>query len=84
VPLTGLRSIAVDAQHIPLGAPVFLATTQPNSDVPLQRLVLAQDTGGAIRGAVRADYFLGFGNEAGDKAGAMKQRGMMWVLLPNP
>jgi len=84
VPLTGLRSIAVDAQHIPLGAPVFLATTQPNSDVPLQRLVLAQDTGGAIRGAVRADYFWGFGNEAGDKAGAMKQRGMMWVLLPNP
>jgi len=83
VPLVGQRSIAVDPQHIPLGAPVFLATTQPNSDAPLQRLVLAQDTGGAIRGAVRADYFWGFGNEAGDKAGAMKQRGMMWVLLPN-
>jgi membrane-bound lytic murein transglycosylase A len=84
LPLTGQRSIAVDRQHIPLGAPVFLATTQPNSDAPLQRLVLAQDTGGAIRGAVRADYFWGFGNEAGEKAGAMKQRGMMWVLLPNP
>src|SRR5450830_64572 len=83
VPLTGQRSIAVDPQHIPLGAPVFLATTQPNSDAPMQRLVLAQDTGGAIRGAVRADYFWGFGNEAGEKAGAMKQRGMMWVLLPN-
>ncbi|MFZ1180716.1 MAG: murein transglycosylase A [Herbaspirillum sp.] len=83
LPLTGQRSIAIDAQHIPLGALVFLATTQPNSDIPLQRLVLAQDTGGAIRGAVRADYFWGFGNEAGEKAGAMKQRGMMWVLLPD-
>lgn len=83
LPLTGQRSIAVDAQHIPLGALVFLATTQPNSDIPLQRLVLAQDTGSAIRGAVRADYFWGYGNEAGKKAGAMKQRGMMWVLLPN-
>jgi len=83
LPLTGLRSVAVDPQYIQLGAPVFLATTQPNSDMPLQRLVLAQDTGGAIRGAVRADYFWGFGNEAGERAGAMKQRGMMWVLLPN-
>src|SRR5580765_1301265 len=83
LPLTGQRSIAIDAQHIPLGALVFLATTQPNSDIPLQRLVLAQDTGGAIHGAVRADYFWGFGNEAGEKAGAMKQRGMMWVLLPD-
>jgi len=83
LPLTGLRSIAVDPQHIPLGAPVFLATTQPNSEATLQRLVLAQDTGGAIRGAVRADYFWGFGYEAGEKAGGMKQRGMMWVLLPN-
>ena len=83
LPLTGQRSIAVDPQHIPLGAPVFLATTQPNSDAVLQRLVLAQDTGGAIRGAVRADFFWGFGNEAGEKAGGMKQRGMMWVLLPN-
>jgi membrane-bound lytic murein transglycosylase A len=82
VPLTGQRSIAVDPQFIPLGAPVFLATTQPNSDVLLQRLVLAQDTGGAIRGPVRADYFWGFGDEAGDKAGGMKQRGLMWVLLP--
>jgi membrane-bound lytic murein transglycosylase A len=83
LPLTGQRSIAIDAQHIPLGALVFLVTTQPNSDIPLQRLVLAQDTGGAIHGAVRADYFWGFGNEAGEKAGAMKQRGMMWVLLPD-
>jgi membrane-bound lytic murein transglycosylase A len=82
VPLTPLRSIAVDIQYIPLGAPVFLSTTQPGKDVPLQRLTLAQDTGGAIKNAVRADFFWGFGAEAGEKAGKMKQRGMMWVLLP--
>lgn len=82
VPLTPQRSIAIDPQFVPLGAPVFLATTQPNSDIPLQRLMLAQDTGGAIKNAVRADYFWGFGAAAGEKAGHMKQRGMMWVLLP--
>jgi membrane-bound lytic murein transglycosylase A len=82
VPLTPQRSIAVDIQFIPLGVPVFLATTQPNKDVPLQRLVMAQDTGGAIKNAVRADYFWGFGAEAGENAGKMKQRGMMWILLP--
>ncbi len=82
VPLTDQRSIAVDPQFIPLGAPVFLATTQPNSERPLQRLVLAQDTGGAIRGAVRADFFWGFGAAAGENAGKMKQQGRMWVLLP--
>src|SRR5512143_888796 len=83
VPLTGGRSIAVDPRFIPLGAPVFLATTQPNSPAkPLNRLVMAQDTGGAIRGGVRADFFWGFGDEAGELAGRMKQRGRMWVLLP--
>jgi len=82
VPLTGGRSIAVDPRFIPLGAPVFLATTQPNSPQPLNRLVMAQDTGGAIRGGVRADFFWGFGNAAGELAGRMKQRGRMWVLLP--
>jgi membrane-bound lytic murein transglycosylase A len=82
VPLTPQRSIAVDAQFLPLGTPVFLATTQPASDVPLQRLMMAQDTGGAIRSAVRADFFWGFGSAAGEQAGKMKQRGMMWVLLP--
>ena len=82
VPLTGGRSIAVDPRFIPLGAPVFLATTQPNSTVPLNRLVMAQDTGGAIRGGVRADFFWGFGDTAGELAGRMKQRGRMWVLLP--
>ncbi|HJV82428.1 murein transglycosylase A [Noviherbaspirillum sp.] len=82
VPLTPQRSIAVDPQFIPLGVPVFLATTQPGKDAPLQRLMLAQDTGGAIRSAIRADYFWGFGPGAAENAGKMKQRGMMWVLLP--
>ena len=82
VPLTPGRSIAVDSRHVPLGAPVFLATTRPNSTDPLTRLMLAQDTGGAIRGVVRADFFWGFGADAGAQAGRMKQSGQMWVLLP--
>ena len=83
VPLTAGRSIAVDPRAIPLGAPVFLSTTQPLSEQPLQRLVMAQDTGGAIKGAVRADFFWGFGAEAGAQAGRMRQKGEMWALLPN-
>lgn len=82
IPLTEERSIAVDPRTIPLGAPVFLATTWPMSDRPLRRLMLAQDTGGAIKGAVRADLFWGFGPEAGALAGKMRQQGQMWVLLP--
>jgi len=82
VALTPERSIAVDPRYIPLGAPVFLATTWPGSAQALQRLVLAQDTGGAIRGAVRADYFWGFGEAAGAQAGRMRQSARMWVLLP--
>lgn len=82
VPLTPGRSIAVDTAAIPLGAPVFLATTFPNSNVGLDRLVLAQDTGGAIRGAVRADYFWGIGEQAGAQAGQMRQQGRMWLIWP--
>lgn len=82
VPLTGEYSLAVDKHTIPLGAPVFLATTEPNSDTPLNRLMLAQDTGGAIKGRVRADFFWGFGDGAGALAGRMKQQGRMWVLFP--
>ena len=82
VPLTNEYSIAVDPHTIPLGSPVFLATTQPNSAAPLNRLMLAQDTGGAIRGPVRADFFWGFGEKAGAQAGRMKQQGRMWVLFP--
>lgn len=83
VPLTAGRSLAIDPRVIPQGAPVFLSTTWPNSSKPLNRLMLAQDTGGAIRGAVRADFFWGFGEEAGNLAGKMKQVGELWVLLPN-
>ena len=82
VPLTAQRSIAIDPQFIALGAPVFLSTTRPNSELPLRQLMMAQDTGGAIRNAVRADFFWGFGDEAGESAGKMKQAGQMWVLLP--
>ena len=82
VPLTAERSIAVDPRSVPLGVPVFLATTRPNSPQAMNRLVMAQDTGGAIKGAVRADFFWGFGKEAGEQAGRMKQSGRLWVLLP--
>lgn len=82
VPVTAERSIAVDRSFIPLGAPVFLSTTQPNSSTPLKRLMMAQDTGGAIKGGVRADFFWGAGDKAGAKAGSMKQQGQVWVLLP--
>lgn len=82
VPLTAGRSIAVDPSVIPLGAPVWLVTTRPNASMPLKRLMLAQDTGSAIRGRVRADIFWGTGDEAGRIASATKQRGRMWVLLP--
>ncbi len=84
VPLTPGRSVAIDPSFIPLGAPLFLATTEAASEVPMQRLMMAQDTGGAIRGAVRADFFYGFGPDAVDRAGKMKQRGQVWVLLPRP
>jgi len=82
VPLTAERSIAIDPRYVPLGAPVFLATTYPLSERPLQRLMLAQDTGGAIKGVVRADFFWGFGDAAGAQAGRMRQQGQIWVLLP--
>ena len=82
IPISAERSVAIDPKFIPLGAPVFLSTTQPNSSKPLKRLMLAQDTGGAIKGGVRADVFWGAGADAGAKAGAMKQSGKIWVLLP--
>lgn len=82
VPLTPRRSIAADPRYVPLGAPVFLATTWPLSNKPLQQLMMAQDTGSAIRGAVRADFFWGYGDAAGREAGRMKQALRMWLLLP--
>jgi membrane-bound lytic murein transglycosylase A len=82
VPLTPERSVAVDPRVVPLGVPVYLSTTWPNTAEPLDRLMVAQDTGGAIAGAVRADFFWGFGDPAGNQAGKMRQSGRMWVLLP--
>jgi len=82
VPLTSEYSIAIDPRTVPLGTPVFLSTTYPNDSAPLNRLVLAQDTGGAIKGAVRADFFWGFGESAAIQAGKMKQQGRLWVLFP--
>lgn len=82
LPLTDGASIAVDPKFIPLGSPVFLATSRPDNGQPLQRLVHAQDTGGAIRGPVRADYFWGFGHEAAELAGLTKQEGRLWLLWP--
>jgi membrane-bound lytic murein transglycosylase A len=82
LPLTPERSLAVDPRHVPLGAPIWLATTRPNSEQALTRLMLGQDTGGAIRGVVRGDFYWGSGTEAGNQAGKMRQQGRMWVLLP--
>jgi membrane-bound lytic murein transglycosylase A len=82
VPLTPGRSIAVDPQSVPYGAPVWLDTTEPLTSTPLRRLVMAQDTGSAIVGAVRADYFWGWGENAEQQAGRMKQPLRMWTLWP--
>src|SRR3989344_1605082 len=80
VPLTPGRSIAVDRQSIPYGTPVWLASSGPQGQ--LNRMVLAQDTGSAILGAVRADFFTGWGPEAGDIAGRLKQNLRLWALWP--
>jgi membrane-bound lytic murein transglycosylase A len=82
VPLSAGRSIAVDPRSTPLGYPVFVSTRTPGSGAPMQRLTIAQDTGGAIRGAVRADYFFGNGQAAATNARRMKERGQLWILLP--
>jgi membrane-bound lytic murein transglycosylase A len=80
VALTPGRSVAVDVQSIPLGVPLWLASDGAN--LRLRKLVLAQDTGSAIVGAVRADYFAGWGDAAGELAGRLKQPLKLWVLWP--
>ena len=80
VPLTPGRSIAVDRASIPYGVPVWMYSK--GMEVEYKRLVLAQDTGSAIVGAVRADYFMGWGKEAGDLAGRIKQPLRLWALWP--
>ena len=82
VPLSAGRSMAVDPRATPLGAPVFIDGTQPGGSAPMRRLVFAQDTGGAIRGSVRGDFFWGFGDKAGRMALATNQPVRMWLLLP--
>jgi membrane-bound lytic murein transglycosylase A len=82
IPLGERRSIAVDPSFVPLGTLIYLTTTMPSSSTPLNRLVFAQDTGTAIKGAARTDFFWGFGDDAGALAGRMKQRGQMWLLWP--
>ena len=82
VPITAERSVAVDRKFVPLGAPIILSTTQPNSKKTLKQIMVAQDTGGAIGGGVRIDYYWGQGNASGRKAGSMKQQGKVWVMLP--
>lgn len=83
VPLTPGRSLAVDRHYLPLGIPIWLDTTDPLAPgEPLRRLVIAQDTGSAIKGPVRGDLFWGFGAGAATRAGLMKQPGRYFLLLP--
>ncbi len=83
VPLASEFAGAVDKSYITLGAPIFVSTTHPTKNTALNRLIMAQDTGSAIKGAVRVDYFWGYGYEAGQTAGKMKHQGLVWELLPN-
>lgn len=82
VQLNAGRSMAVDPRTTPLGAPVFIDGRQPGNKGPMRRLVFAQDTGGAIRGSVRGDFFWGYGDKAGKMALATNQPVQMWLLLP--
>ena len=82
VNLTAGRSAAVDRHFVPLGAPVFIDTTDPTTNTPLRRLVLAQDIGTDITGPARTDLFLGTGDSAARTAGLMHQPGTEFVLLP--
>jgi membrane-bound lytic murein transglycosylase A len=82
VALTAGRSLAVDSGLLPLGVPLWLDTTWPATDKPLQRLMVAQDVGSAIKGAVRGDFFWGSGEAALEQAGRMKQQGRYYLFLP--
>lgn len=82
VPLTAHHSIAVDSRHVPLGAPAVIRTEGAHETHTFTRLVVAQDVGGAIKGEIRADYFWGFGDQAGRLAESTNQPFSMWVLLP--
>ena len=82
VPVTAGRTLAVDKSVIPLGTPVYVATTEPGTNAPIDRLTIAQDTGGGIHSAQAADLFFGAGPEAEAIAGRMQQAGQLFLLLP--
>jgi membrane-bound lytic murein transglycosylase A len=87
LPLTGLRSAAIDDDRAAYGVPTYIATTHPDYDTgiaqPLERLLVSQDTGGALHGPHRIDIFFGRGNEAEWEAGHQNTRGLVYWLLPN-
>ena len=82
MPLTPHASLAVDTRFIPLGVPILLRSTDPATGAAFVRPMMAQDTGSAIRGPLRFDYFWGFGADAGEKAGRQKHEGSAWMLAP--
>lgn len=82
VPLTPLRSVAVDRRQIPLGTLLFVSTTDPLTGQPIERFMVAQDTGGAIVGGKRLDLFWGAGPRAEEAAGLMKAPARIWRLVP--
>src|SRR5260221_2333753 len=82
VPLSAGYSLAVDRRFVALGTPVYLATNVPLSEERLERLMVAQDTGGAIPGVVRGDFYWGSGPDAGAQAGRMRNQAKMWLLWP--
>lgn len=81
VPLTPERSLAIDKKYLPLGAPIWLDTVTPDSTI-FRHLLIAQDTGGAIKGVIRGDVYWGTGDRAELIAGHMKSQGSYWILLP--
>jgi membrane-bound lytic murein transglycosylase A len=84
VALSPGRSLAVDTRFLPLGAPIFVVTSDPLNGLPWRHLLLAQDRGGAIKGSVRGDIFFGWGADAEALAGHMQQQGRAFILLPRP
>jgi membrane-bound lytic murein transglycosylase A len=81
--LTPGYSLAIDPKFVPLGGLVYLDVADPDASAPpIRRLVAAEDTGGAIKGAIRGDLFWGTGEMAGDKAGRMKSQGRYYILAP--
>lgn len=82
LPLTPQASVAVDRKHVPMGVPLIVHASQSNPPLEFTRPVVAQDTGGAIKGPLRFDYFWGFGDEAGKNAGRQKSDVSAWILLP--